>query len=93
MTEELEWLKRTKRRNALRVLVAGVVFAIAGVVWLIANRDFSTSGTVPTDNTHTEYIHYQTGFDPRLIGGMIGAVGALLVLAGVVLLSRANKLD
>jgi uncharacterized membrane protein len=95
--EELEWLARSKRRAALLLLGLGVVLAIGGTTWLVWLRDYQAIVSIPSydmgDGTRSPAMVVRKGLDPRIVAGSLTTIGALLAIAGAVLVVRARRMN
>ena len=88
--DPIVWATRTRRKNALRVLVVGVVIMLAGGIWLATVLDFQVTRHYAMDNTKTSEMVVTQKIDPRLLSGAVAAIGSLLTIAGIVMLLRAR---
>ena len=75
----IAWAQRMRRRNSLRVIGVGLVLLLAGGIYYYMNRNWGLSEVAGVTITHRGTI------DPRLIGGVAAAIGALLTIAGALM--------
>jgi len=88
--DPIVWAIRTRRRNALRVLAVGASILVVGAIWLANSVGFEPTQRFATDNTGQQEIVVRHKLDPRLLSGVLTAVGGLLALAGVGMLLRVR---
>ena len=71
------WLARSNRRAALRVLVVGLLVLVPSSIWLGLYHDWDRS-TAPITRI-------------KATGAIVIAIGAILTVAGIVMLLRRAK--
>jgi hypothetical protein len=87
MTDDpLVWARRQRLKNAVRVLVVGLVIALAGAGYWYMNRDWAQ-----LQIQGTPVMVRGGSSDPRIVAGAALAVGGLLALAGILLIARAGR--
>ena len=87
MTDDpLVWARQQRVKNALRVLVVGIVVALAGAAYWYIHRDWGQP------QVHGTTIAVRGNSDPRIVAGAALAVGALLAIAGAYLIARAGRM-
>jgi hypothetical protein len=94
--DSLEWMARSRRRGALRLIIVGVVLAIGGCVWLVESLDFKPNETITVrdaNGTHTRLSAVRQHIDPRIVSSAFATIGVLISIAGIVMFVRVRRPD
>jgi len=74
------WMAKAKRRAALRVLFAGLLVLLPSAFWFIVYSDWDAG--MPGSSPITRV---------RVVGICVMAIGALMSIAGAVMLARSRS--